>query len=236
MKLRDQSTVLGYLWSFLNPVLMLTILYLFFRYRTGEGIEHFAAYLLVGYVLYNHFAKTTSSSMRVLVDHKHLTIHTIIPKEIIVISSVLSRSSELIISLGVSVLIGLLIGVPLYRSLLFFPVLVLVQIIFILWVSLILAILFVFIRDIDYIYEVLLRVLFFITPIFYTISYVSGIALMIVRLNPLTYLLDFGRGIMIYGTLPDFFPFLVFISLNLILLFLALWLFRRLEPQIVEYL
>ena len=236
MKLRDQSTVLGYLWSFLNPVLMLSILYLFFRNRTGEGIEHFASYLLVGYVLYNHFAKTTTSAMRVLVNHKHLTIHTIIPKEIIVISSVLSRSYELIISLAVSVLIGLLIGVPLYPSLLFFPVLILVQIVFILWVSLFLAILFVFIRDIDYIYEVLLRVLFFITPIFYAKSYVSGIALLIVRLNPLTYLLDFGRGIIIYDTLPELVPFIAFTGLNLVLLILAFWLFRRLEPYIVEYL
>jgi ABC-type polysaccharide/polyol phosphate export permease len=235
-KLRDQSTVLGYIWSFLNPILMLSVLYIFFRNRIGEGIEHFAAYLLVGYVLYNHFAKTTSSALQVLVDQRFLTSHTIFPKEIIVISSVLSRSLELIISLGVSIFIGLIIGVPLYFSLLLSPVLILLLLVLILWVSLILAILNVFIRDIDYIYDVFLRVLFFITPIFYAKSYVSGFANLIIRLNPLTYVLDFGRGIIIYGTLPDFFTLAAVLGFQIILFVIALWFFRRLEPYILEFL
>jgi len=215
---------------------MLSILYIFFRNRTGEGIDYYASYLLVGYVLYNHFAKTTSSALRVLVDQKFLTSHTIFPKEIIVISSVLSRSFELFISLGVSILIGFFIGVPLYFSLLFTPVLILLLLVFTMWVSLILAILNVFIRDIDYIYDVLLRVLFFITPIFYAKAYVSGIARLIVQLNPLTHILDFGRGIIIYGVLPNGLLFSIFICINVFLLMIALWFFRKLEPHILEFL
>lgn len=215
---------------------MLTVLYLFFRNRTGEGIEHYASYLLVGYVLYNHFAKSTSSALQVLVDQKYLTIHTVFPKEIIVVSSVFSRGLELIISLVVCVIIGLFIGVPLRLSLLFSPFLVLILMVFILWVSLLLAIMNVFSRDIDNIYEVLLRVLFFITPIFYAKTYVSGIARLIVALNPLTYILEFGREILIYGNLPNGLIFIAIFSLHVFLLVIAYWFFRRLEPRIVEYL
>ena len=146
------------------------------------------------------------------------------------------KKRVLIISILVSVIIGVFIGVPLHFSLLLLPLLFVIQIIFILWVSLFLAILNVFTRDIDYIFEVLLRILFFITPIFYAKTYVSGIALLIVQLNPLTHILDFGRDIIIYGKMPNAMMLLALFSTHIVLLIIALWLFRKLEPHILEFL
>ena len=64
--LQDQSTFLGYLWSFLHPLITLLVLYAIFSQRIGEGIPHYAIYLLIGLVQFAHFSKSTTTAMRVL--------------------------------------------------------------------------------------------------------------------------------------------------------------------------
>src|SRR3990172_9319508 len=95
-KLKDQSTFFGFMWSFLNPLIMLAVLFVFFRIRIGEGIEHYGIYLLIGIIQYTHFANSTSASMRVLHSVKGLTCNTIFPKEILIMGSVISNTIEFI--------------------------------------------------------------------------------------------------------------------------------------------
>src|SRR5215471_21192415 len=87
-KLKDQSSFLGFIWSFLNPLIMLGILLALFRHQTGQTIEHYAIYLLIGLVQYTHFSNSTSRSMTVLYSMKQLTGDTIFPKEVLVFSAV----------------------------------------------------------------------------------------------------------------------------------------------------
>src|SRR4051794_18371713 len=77
--LLDQTTVLGYLWIFLHPLLMLAVLYLFFSMRVGQGIPHYATYLLIGLVQFTHFSKSTASAMRVLYRMRSLVTNVIFP-------------------------------------------------------------------------------------------------------------------------------------------------------------
>src|SRR5438128_1737130 len=101
--LLDQTTVLGYLWIFLHPLVMLLVLYLFFSRRVGAGIPHYAIYLLIGLVQFTHFSKSTASAMRVLVRMRSLAINVIFPKDVLVYSSLLSDTPEFLISMGVTV-------------------------------------------------------------------------------------------------------------------------------------
>jgi ABC-type polysaccharide/polyol phosphate export permease len=235
-KNRDQSTLFGYLWSFLNPLLMLSVLYLIFHSRTGEGIDHYEIFLLVGIVILTNYSKTTSSLMKVLVSQKGLTAYAIFPKEVMVISGVFAHIIELVISIIISILFAILLGIPPRASLLFLPVLIFMQILLVLWISLILSNLYVFVRDIDHIYQVFLRILFFITPIFYSMDYVDGISRIVVQLNPLTYLVEVGRNIIIDGVFPNPVTSVAFISVNLLLLAISLLIFRRQETAFGEFL
>ena len=63
-KVKDQSTVLGFLWSFLHPLIMLVLLFVLFSGRLGKGIDHYAIYLLIGLVQFTHFSTSTNRAMR----------------------------------------------------------------------------------------------------------------------------------------------------------------------------
>jgi ABC-type polysaccharide/polyol phosphate export permease len=235
-KLRDQSTLFGFVWSFLNPLLMLTVLFVFFSMGVGKGIEHYGVYLLIGIVQYTHFSNSTNSSMHVLVSTRALTAETVFPKELMVIASVAASSVEFVLSMLVVGLIALLSGVELTRAAAVLPVVIALQVMLVLWVSILLSCLYVYVRDIDHIYRVLLRMLIFITPVFYDLPFVGhGLARYIVLLNPLTHLIQFSRDLLVEGRLFSGPVFLLLLLVNVAMLSVAIATFRRLEPTFAEH-
>jgi ABC-type polysaccharide/polyol phosphate export permease len=235
-KLRDQSSTLGFLWSFLHPVLLLGVLYLFFQSRVGEEVPHYGAFLLIGIVQYTHFSMTTSAGMRSLHRMSRLASTVIFPKEVLVFSSILADAPEFLISMPIVVVIALLTGVPASAALLVLPLVLLLQLIFVLWVALLLSALYVFVRDLDHIYEVVLRILFFTTPIIYDLTFLGPLTRKLALLNPLTHLIGFARTIIMDGRVPPVTHMPGFLLANLLLLSLALMVFRRAEPALVERL
>src|SRR5262245_45209309 len=112
-KLKDQSTFLGFAWSFLNPLIMLGLLFTLFSARLSKGIDHYAIFLLIGLVQYNHFSSSTNRSMHVLLAMKSLTADAIFPKELLVIGSVIADIVELVVAMIVCVAIARISGVEL---------------------------------------------------------------------------------------------------------------------------
>jgi len=233
-KLRDQSSVLGLIWSFLNPLLMLTILYVVFRFRIGEQIENYTLYLLVGLVHYTHLSNCTVAAMRVFHDKRSLTTDTIFPKEILVVAAVLSRSIEFAISVFVCIAIALLTGIqPSWSFLLVVPA-ILVQTAFVLTLSLMLSFSYLYLKDIEHLYELFLRMLFFLTPIFYDLKFLGhGVVRTITLLNPLTYFIMFTRAAILGGgsLLPQLLASIVTTGVLLSMSFLA---FKKFEPALAE--
>mgnify|MGYP000333053325 CR=1 FL=1 len=235
IKLKDQSTFLGFVWSFLNPLLLVAVLYIFFQTRLAEGIEHFPLYLLIGVVQYNHFATSTNTAMHVLHSMRSLTGEVVFPKEIMVVGSVLASSFEFVVEMLILVVIAALAQIPLTAALLWLPFVVLMQIVFVLWISFGLACLYVFVRDIEHLYTVLLRLLFFITPIFYAPTFLGEtVARWIVRVNPLAELMALARGILLDGSFPASSQLGLFFILNLGALLLAWRFFKFMEPRFAE--
>lgn len=235
-RLKDQATALGALWSLLHPVILISVLYVVFSNRFGEKIEHYVIYLLIGVIHYAHFSTATTTSMKSLKSMKNLTKNTIFPKEIIVFSSIISSFIEFIISLLLCYVIALFAGInfsPYF--ILAVPLIIVLQLSIVLWISLFLAPLFLVLKDIEHIYQILLRVLFFITPIFYVISFVGeGLAKTVVLLNPLTHLITFSREIIINNNYFIMKEVTIFLMVNIILTLIAFMVFKRLEPRFAE--
>jgi lipopolysaccharide transport system permease protein len=106
-----------------------------------------------------------------------------------------------------------------------------------LWVSIFLALSYVFVRDVRPVYQVFLRILFVATPIFYAPSLLGdGAARRVVDFNPLATVIAFTRSILLEGRAPDAVAVLVFLALNLLLVAIGLGVFRRLEPSFAERL
>lgn len=235
-KLRDQSSTLGFLWSFLHPVMLLGVLYLFFQTRVGQDVPHYGVFLLLGIVQFTHFSKSTAAGMRALHRMSRLASNVIFPKEVLIFSSILSDAPEFLISVPIVVGIALLTGISASGALLVLPLVLLMQLIVVLWIALLLSTLYVFVRDLDHIYEVLLRILFFATPIIYDLDHLGPVTRKLALLNPLTHLIEFSRSIIVEGRVPPLTHLLGFLLVNALLLSVALMLFRRAEPALIERL
>jgi lipopolysaccharide transport system permease protein len=233
-KRREQGSILGVFWSVLNPLLMLSIIYFVFNRRMGQQVDNYAVYLLIGIVIYTHFANSTTAAMQVLQGTSALTANTIFPKEILVIATVLSRSLEFAVSIGVCIGIAILAGVELTGAVLWLPAVVVLQTAFALSVSLVLSCMYLYLRDIEHIYQVVLRLLFFLTPVFYTIDFLGdGFARNCVMAIPLTQLMGFARAAILGGEsiATELFFSLLLVS---VLLKMSLIVFRKFEPFLAE--
>ena len=235
-KLKDQSTFFGFIWSFLNPIIMLLIIYLVFSHRIGQDVNHYSIYVLIGIVHYTNFANTTSRSMSILHNMSKLTTDTTIPKEVLVIGSVLSSIIEFVLSLVIAVIIAYISGIHIGLSVINLPIVILLQLTLVLWISLILSCIYIFVRDTGHIYQVFLRVLFFATPIFYTLDFLgNGIAKSIVSLNPLTHIIDYSRLLIIEGHFFSMGGFSSLLMINIIMILFSFILFKKLEPSLAEH-
>ncbi len=236
-KLKDQSTFFGFIWSFLHPSIMVIILFTLFNIRLGKGIEHYAIYLLIGVIQYTHFSNSTSRSILVLYSMKKLTSDTIFPKEILVIGSIISETIEFILSMIICIVIATLSGVNLSWTIIMLPFILALQLILVSWVSLLLSCLYIFVRDINHIYQLFLRLLIFITPIFYSASFMGkGTSKYIVLLNPLAHLINFSRSIIIDGKPFSIELSILFLLINTIFLYCSFKIFKKYEPIFAERL
>jgi ABC-type polysaccharide/polyol phosphate export permease len=235
-RLLDQSTMLGYLWSLLHPLLLLAVLYAFFSQRVGAALPNYGVFLLIGLVQFTHFSRTIASAMRILHRMRGVAVGVIFPKDVLIYSSLLKDLPEFLISMGATAAIAVVTGVPFTWTLAALPVVIGLQLLLVTWISILLAILYVFVRDLDHIYEVGMRVLFFATPILYSLDFLPSDARRIALLNPLTHLIGYSRRIVLEGQLPAGAELLAFLIVNSVLMYIAVSIFRRAEPALIERL
>ena len=234
-KVKDQSTFFGFLWSFLNPLLVLGLLFVVFSSALGQEIEHYSVYLLIGIIHYTHFSNTTTAAMQVLLTRITLTRDTVFPKDVLVISSVATNTIDFLLSMLICVVLALFSGVRLTTFLAALPLVFVLQILLTLWVSFLLSSFYVYVRDLAHVYQVFLRLLFFITPIFYGLSLVGdGIAKYVLLANPLTHSIIFSRTLILEGRLFDVKVFLLLLAINAFLVYAAYKIFKKLEPTFSE--
>jgi ABC-type polysaccharide/polyol phosphate export permease len=173
--------------------------------------------------------------MGVLQGMKQITSNAILPKEILIIASVLANSVEYILSMLIAIPIAYFAGVPLKWTILMLPLVMVLQLLTVLWISLILSSLFVLIRDISHIYQVFLRLMFFTTPIFYNPDFLGdSIARYIVLLNPLSHLMNYSRYLLLDGQSLPALDFGLFLLLSSALVLFSFLFFKYHEPRYAE--
>jgi ABC-type polysaccharide/polyol phosphate export permease len=174
--------------------------------------------------------------MRVFVATRQLVKEAVFPKELLVFSATLSNSVDYVIAMGVSLVVAWISGVTPTMAWLALPLVLVLQMLLVSWVSLFLSCVFPFARDVDHIYQVFLRALMFLSPIFYTESFVGeGAARYLVVLNPLAQLMQVSRAIVIDGVLPSWGTWLALLVIHGAFVWLGLKVFRAVEPRLAEY-
>jgi ABC-2 type transport system permease protein len=175
-KLRYQGSLLGYAWSLLKPLLLFVILYIVFVYflKIGKGIEHYPVYLLLGIVLWNFFVEMTMQSLGSIVGRGDLIRKIRIPRWMIVFSSSISATINVLLSLVIVGLFMILNQVHVGWGILLLPVYLIMIYTLALGCSLFLAAAYVKFRDLNYIWEIVLQAGFYATPIIYPLQTIKN--------------------------------------------------------------
>jgi len=203
LTVRYKRSVFGFLWTMLNPLLLMIILTIVFStvFRF-EGIEHYPTYFLSEYLVFGFFAQTTVQSMTSLSWHGSLMKRVRVPKSIFAVSTTISGLVNLCLAYVPLFLIMLVIGSPIRWTVLFLPIAFVIIAAFALGVSLMLSALAVYFDDVSHMYQVATIGLMYMTPIIYPITIVPYRWLWVIRVNPLTHLFKLARDPVYQGTLP----------------------------------
>ena len=235
-KVRYKASVLGVLWSFLNPLLMTFVYYFVFSTIFRSSIPHFPVYLMSGIVLYNYFTEATNMGMQSIVGNAGLITKVYMPKYIFPISKAISSAINLVISMIPLLIMMIITGVPFHKSLLLLPIVIFYLVIFCVGVSLILSAALVYFRDVQFIWGILLTILNFFSPIFYPESIIPAHFITFYHFNPLYQYLFFMRTIVIGGISPTPVTYLYCFLASFGALGLGLFIFRKAQTQFVLHL
>lgn len=191
-KLKYQGSAIGYLWSLAKPLALFGILYLVFSVfvKFGAGVKDYPLQLLLGVVIWNYFAESTSGAMRSVVEQGGLIRKVYFPRIVIILASSISALITLVLNFGVVIVFMLIARVmPTWHALAFFPLIIELYL-FTLGVSLILSSLYVKFRDFSHIWELILQILFYATPIIYPITLLPKNFMILAALSPTTQIIQ----------------------------------------------
>lgn len=234
LKVKYQSSVLGFAWSLLNPLLMMLVLYFVFANVFRFNQEHFALYILVGIIAWRFLANGTSTAMLSIVAKPSLVTKIYIPRHILVLSSTLSTFISSILEFCVLIPLLFIFGADITPYILFFPIAHAIFFFIVYGISLVLAALYVYYRDLNQIWEVVIQLGFFLAPICYPITIVPPQFLPYYVLNPVTILIETYRNFLIYGLPPGLRSMVYLVISAFLMMVIGKFVFNRLERRFAE--
>jgi len=236
LTVRYKRSVLGFFWTMLNPLLLMTILTIVFSTIFRFAVVHYETYFLSAYLVFGFFSQTTVTSMTSLGWNGYLMKRVRVPMTIFPVSITISGLVNLCLACIPLLLIMLVVGAPIRPAMLFLPVAFLIIGVFTLGVSLGLSAMAVYFDDVSQMYQVATIGLMYLTPIIYPMEIIPEEWRWLIEANPLTQLFRLARVPIYEGSLPSL--ELLGVSVLLAVLSLAIgWsIFSRLSPGFYRHL
>ncbi|QGU33551.1 ABC transporter permease [Thermochromatium tepidum] len=230
---RYRGSFMGIAWSLLHPLLMLSVYTFVFSYifesRWGladESRVDFAIILFVGMIVYGFFAECITRAPSVILHNPNYVKKVIFPLEILPWILVLAAGFHALVSVIALLLVQWLLKGTLPATALLLPILLLPFVLLIAGLALILASLGTFVRDIGQVIGVLTTILLFLSPVFYPVSRLPEPFQVWMTLNPLSFMIEEGRKVLVFGLLPDVMGWLLYSGMALFILWLGHWWFQ----------
>jgi ABC-2 type transport system permease protein len=244
-KLRYFGSALGYMWSLLRPLMLFAILYTVFTkiFRFGGNVPHYAVMLMLGIVLWSFFADATGAALPSFVQRESLLRKVSFPRAAIPVAISLTAAANLVLGLVVVLALAVVDHVPITFSWLMLIPIVAMMLVFATAFALLIAVLYVPLRDMAPIWEVVTQLLFWGTPIIYTIAFVPDRAQELVMCNPLAVGIQEARHSLIGSPVPSAATaiggaWLLLIPLGVFALLIAVstLVYRHAAPRLAENL
>lgn len=237
LKVRYKNSVLGFLWSLLNPLLMTFVFTIVFTQLLGQTIDHFPVFVMTGLLAWNWTAASVSVGTKSLIDNSPLINKVYFPRSLLPSSVVFANLAHYLLAFPVIFIFMAAERMSFTPWILYIPVIMFVQATFLIGLVLLLSALYVYFRDTIVLVDVGLTAWFFLTPIFYRVEDVApDYEQWMYWLNPMASIIAELHTILYYGGVPDpLFMARTFIQ-SLILLVLGVLLFSRVSKHLGEYL
>lgn len=234
LKLRYRNSLLGVGWSFLEPLLILSILNIVFSTILKNNIENFPIFLILGLTMFNMFTRGSSMSIESILGRSPIIKSAYLKREIFPIAS--NITAFLMMCIEFSIVIAFIVFfhlIPAY-TVIIIPYFLVILFVLTLGISLPLSILNVRFRDVRIIWAVITQSLFFLTPIFYKIDFLPTSISELVRMNPLALLIEMSHNALLYDKFPTTYELAYTTGVSILVLIVGWAIFRRLNHTIDE--
>ena len=235
-KKKYKRTVLGMLWSVLSPLLTLLVMRLVFTQFFGRGTPHYTTYLFCGNLVFSYFNESTREGMSSLMSNARIFTKVNVPKYLFLFSKNVQTLINFCLTLCVFFVFCVLDNITFTWKLicLLYPIACLV--LFNIGVGLVLSALFVFFRDIQYLWSVFTQLLMYMSAIFYTIDQYSYTVQCLFLVNPVYLFIRYFRKIVIEATIPTLWFHLLMLADVLIVLVIGCWMYKKYNHRFLYYI
>lgn len=231
-----KHSFLGVLWSFISPLLQIAVYAFVFQIILKSNIENYTVYLCCGLIPWQYFSAVVLRGAASIIDNGNIIKKVYFPREILPISLVTSEGVNFLIS--TIIILGFVIfgGVGLSINILWYFVILAIQYIVSIGMAFIVSSLSVYFRDLLHLLGIIIQLLFYATPIVYASSSVPEGFQWIIKINPMSYLIEAYRNIFYYKVPPDFQGLLIVLAMGIVLCIVGYMIFKKLERRFAEEL
>lgn len=237
IKLKYRRSFLGYVWSVLNPLMVMVVMYLVFSHMFRFEVQNYPAYLIIGQTLFTFMTEATNQALFSITGNGPLLKKVYVPKYIFTLSKVTSSLVNLLFSLGAMVIVFIISKVQFSFYMLLVPVVLVEVYIFCLGLGLFLAQITVFFRDIQYIYSVLTTAWMYLTPLFYPMEQLpEAMQQAIMTFNPMYHYVTQFRTLVLEQSIPDIGTLVYGFVLAFVFLLLGTCSFLKNQDKFILYI
>ena len=231
-----KKSFLGVLWSFLNPLFQLLIYALVFPFILKNNVDNYIIFLIVALMPWNFFNMTILQSAASIVSNGGIIKKVYFPREILPISTATSNLINFLIT-GIIVLIALLIsGIGIGSSILVLPIIVIIQYILQLGLSFIFSSITVYVRDVEYLLNVFMMLMFYLCPIVYSADMIPDRFLPLFKINPMFHIIGYYREILYNKHIPNMINVFILFLICLLILIIGYLIFQKCKKRFAEEL
>jgi len=235
LKSKYKSATLGFLWVLLNPLLQMLALSLVFTFFVKIEINNYPVFVFSGLLPWTFFALSLQTGTTSLINNREIIKKTYFPRELLPISSVLAHLFAFIPAI-LLLLVFVLVTQGLSFSIFLLIPLIILQTLLLISLSLFLSSLDIYYRDVSYLLQALLVIWFYITPVFYSISFVPQKYLGLYILNPMVGIISSYQSILLNTPLPSFTALAVSIMETLLLTIIGIFVFRKRSAYFADWI
>ena len=227
---------LGVLWSFLNPLLQLLVYSLIFPIILKVQIPHYPVFLFVALIPWTFFTNAITQGATCIIQDANIIKKVYFPREILPLSVVIGAAVNFLISCVIIVAVLLISGMGISWHIIFLPVIVLVQTVILLGIDLIFSALTVYLQDLQHLISVAIMMLFYATPIVYTLESIPKDFIWVFYLNPMASIITSYRDIFYYQQIPNLTSLGILFIIGIVLILIGMKIFDKLQRNFAEEL